>query len=140
MFRQASERVRVCGWQGTPLFDQLLEAGTTCREAAGACDVALTTRYLDLNTPLGDVTKAICDGILQAVYAIQGLLQDKVPSLGIEQPATMYTLPELGELPLDVDQACETAYAVNFWMLTMSAAPHPLQPSHPPTTARPPAA
>ena len=94
---------------------------TASNTIAGACDAGLAAQTIALDTPVGEMTKTICDGILASVPAVQTLLNEQLgTTITVSPTLTLADInAKLAEVPLDVDQACATAYTVNFWMFTM---------------------
>lgn len=89
---------------------------------AVACDVALETRFLALETPVGEVAKSIADGIIAGIPQLCTFLEAKTAlACPADVPLDGYELrlERLDDFDLDLDKACGAAYTLNFWMKTM---------------------
>jgi len=87
--------------------------------AATACDLGLAAREVSIAAaPLGEITTAWTAGLVAGVPQLCELVPWLCSAIGTISEKT-YTLDTLKELPLDIDKACEVAYAVNFWGKTM---------------------
>ena len=104
---------------------------TASNTIAGACDAGLAAQTIALDTPVGEMTKTICDGILASVPAVQTFLNEQLGTTITVSPTL--TLAGIVCSPsLDVDQARHRTPSTSTTMLfglivhlpaAMSAAP-----------------
>ena len=93
-----------------PIWTMFYVASST---VDAACDAGAAAGAINMNTPVGEVTKSIQGGILEGSKWVSSKLGD----LGF--PPTDITFPKLSDYPIDYAKACDVADGVNFWSLTM---------------------